>query len=138
MSTSTISQLRPPGAERRRHRVVIIGAGFGGLAVARGLRGEAVDVTLVDANNFHTFQPLAYQVATAGLAPDDIGHAIRGVFHRQRNVDVVMARVVDVDLDERAVHTAAGATIEYDTLVIAAGAVSHDFGIPGSPTTRWS
>ncbi len=60
-------------------RVVVIGAGFGGLAAARGLLGEPVDVTLVDANNFHTFQPLLYQVATAGLDSENVAYAIRGI-----------------------------------------------------------
>ena len=93
-----------------RHRVVIVGAGFGGLAVARGLRDVPVDVTIVDANNFHTFQPLLYQVATAGLDADDVGYPVRGIFRRQRNVDVRMARVVGVDLDRRLVVHRATAT----------------------------
>jgi NADH:ubiquinone reductase (H+-translocating) len=127
----TINQVTHPTRSDRRHRVVVIGAGFGGLAVARGLRDEAVDVTLIDANNFHTFQPLVYQVATAGLAVDDIAHATRGVFHHQHNVDVLMARVTEIDLERREVHTTAGVSVDYDSLVIAVGAVSHDFGTPG-------
>ena len=62
----------------RRHRVVVVGAGFGGLAVAKGLAGSPVDVVVIDANNFHTFQPLLYQVATVGLDADDIAHPVRG------------------------------------------------------------
>lgn len=115
----------------RRHRVVIIGAGFGGLAVARGLRRAPVDVVLVDANNFHTFQPLLYQVATAGLDVDDVAYAVRGIFRRQRNVEVRMARVTGIDTAEQRVLVDVGAPIEYDTLVVAAGAVTTDFGIPG-------
>jgi NADH:ubiquinone reductase (H+-translocating) len=80
------------------HRVVVIGAGFGGLRVARGLAGAPVEVTIVDANNFHTFQPLLYQVATAGLDLDDIAYPVRGIFRRQRNVSVRMAAVTGVDL----------------------------------------
>src|SRR6478752_1516270 len=114
-----------------RHRVVIVGAGFGGLAVARKLRGAPVDVTIVDANNFHTFQPLLYQVATAGLGADDIGYPVRGIFRRQRNVDVRMGRVVGIDLDRRVVHTEPGGPLEFDSLVVAAGAVSTSFGVPG-------
>jgi len=114
-----------------RQHVVIIGAGFGGLAVARGLRGAAVDVTIVDANNFHTFQPLLYQVATAGLDGDDVGYPVRGIFRRQRNVAVRMARVTGVDLHRQLVFTEPGDPLEYDTLVVAAGAVTASFGVPG-------
>lgn len=115
----------------RRHRVVVVGAGFGGLAVVKGLRDQPVDVVLVDAHNFHTFQPLLYQVATAGLDVDDIAYAIRGIFRRQRNVEVRMARVTGVDTDARVVHCDVGAPLEYDTLVVAAGAVSTSYGVPG-------
>jgi NADH dehydrogenase len=116
---------------QRRHRVVVIGAGFGGLAVVKGLRDEPVDVVLVDAHNFHTFQPLLYQVATAGLDVDDIAYAVRGIFRKQRNVTVRMARVTGVDAEARLVHTDAGGPIEYDTLVMAVGAVTTSFGVPG-------
>ncbi len=113
------------------HRVVVIGAGFGGLRVARGLAGAPVAVTIVDTNNFHTFQPLLYQVATAGLDLDDIAYPVRGIFRRQRNVSVRMATVTAVDLRARRITTDRGSPLEYDTLVVAAGTVSHDFGIPG-------
>ena len=115
----------------RRHRVVVIGAGFGGLAVTRGLADQPVDVVLVEANNFHTFQPLLYQVATAGLDADDIGYAVRGIFRRQRNVTVRMARVTGADLVERTVQLDRGGPLPYDHLVVAAGAVTHTFGVPG-------
>ncbi len=114
-----------------RPQVVVIGAGFGGLAAARALRAGAVDVTIVDANNFHTFQPLLYQVATAGLGADDIAHAVRGIFRRQPNVTFRMARVGSIDLERRLVHTDRGEPLGYDQLVIAAGAVSSTFGVPG-------
>ena len=114
-----------------RHRVVVIGAGFGGLAVVRGLRRAAVDVTLIDAHNFHTFQPLLYQVATAGLDADDVAYAVRGIFRRQHNVDVRMGRVVGIDVQQRLVQTTNGPPIPYDTLVVAAGAVSTSYGVPG-------
>ena len=109
----------------------MVGAGFGGLAVTRGLRDQPVDVILVEANNFHTFQPLLYQVATAGLDADDIGYAVRGIFRRQRNVTVRMARVVGADLDARTVMLDHGDPLAYDHLVVAAGAVTHTFGVPG-------
>jgi NADH:quinone reductase (non-electrogenic) len=115
--------------------VVVIGAGFGGLAVTRGLRNAPVDVDIVDANNFHLFQPLLYQVATAGLDTDDVAYAVRGVFRRQHNVTVHVATVTAVDLDARTVtlDRGDGATDElrYDTLVVAAGAVSTSYGIEG-------
>jgi NADH dehydrogenase len=114
-----------------RHRVVVIGAGFGGLSAAKALADAPVDVVLVDANNFHTFQPLLYQVATAGLDADDVAFPARGIFHRQRNVDFRMRRVAGVDLDERVVHLSGGASLGYDHLVLAAGAVSAHYGIPG-------
>lgn len=119
----------------RRHRVVIVGAGFGGLAAAKGLRQSPVDVEIVDANNFHLFQPLLYQVATAGLDADDVAYAVRGVFRRQRNVNVQMAKVTGVDLDRRVVSVVRGTGVtdelSYDSLVLAAGAVSTTYGIPG-------
>lgn len=126
--------------------MVVVGAGFGGLAVARALRRSDIDVTVVDANNFHTFQPLLYQVATAGLNDDDVAHPIRKVFHDRskwvpwrrgdaasgrRSTVVVMGRVVDVDTGGRSVGLADGRSIPYDTLVLAAGAVTADFGVPG-------
>jgi NADH dehydrogenase len=112
-------------------RVVVVGAGFGGLAAVKGLRDAPVAVTLVDANNFHTFQPLLYQVATAGLDVDDVAYPVRGIFRRQRNVTVRMARVTGIDLDSRVVHVDRGSPLSYDYLVVAAGAVSNDYGVPG-------
>src|SRR6478736_4130536 len=74
-------------AIERRHRVVVIGAGFGGLETVKSLADTPIDVVLVDANNFHTFQPLLYQVATAGLDSDDIAYPVRGVVAKQDNAD---------------------------------------------------
>lgn len=121
---------------QRRQRVVVIGAGFGGLAVAKGLRKEAVDVVLVDQHNFHTFQPLLYQVATAGLGADDIASPVRGIVRRHRNVTFQMGTVTAIDVAARTVAVATGdgrpaQTVRYDTLVVAAGAVSDSFGVPG-------
>src|SRR3954471_6509723 len=113
-----------------RHRVVVIGAGFGGLAEAKALHDAPLDVTLGDANNFHTFQPLLYQVATAGLDADDVAFPARGIFHHQPNVNFRMERVTGGDLDGRIVHLADG-DVAFDHLVMAAGAVSADYGVPG-------
>src|SRR5262245_61246495 len=123
----------------RRHHVVIVGAGFGGLAAAKGLKRCPVDVEIIDARNFHLFQPLLYQVATAGLDADDVAYAVRGVFRHQRNVDVRMAKVVAAALDRKilVVEHANGsdepgrAEVAYDSLVLAAGAVSTTYGVSG-------
>ena len=113
--------------------VLVIGAGFGGIAVADGLRGAPVRVTLVDANNFHTFQPLLYQVATAGLDVADVAHPIRNIFpgRRRSHVRVAVGEVTAIDPSAKAVTLHDGRRIEYDTLVLAAGAVTADFGVPG-------
>jgi NADH dehydrogenase len=136
-----------------------VGAGFGGLNVAKdlikGRRGSGlldvrapltagpsrplgpirrdgpVDVLVVDANNFHTFQPLLYQVATAGLGEDDIAQPVRRVVASHRAVSVLLGRVDAVDLERRMVHTAEGDELFYEHLVLAPGAVTADFGIPG-------
>jgi NADH dehydrogenase len=111
--------------------VVVVGAGFGGLNAVRALRHADVHVTLVDANNFHLFQPLLYQVATAGLDVDDIAYPVRGTLRRQRNARFRLGRVTGVDLEGRTVTLRDGATLDYDVLVIAIGAVSASFGVPG-------
>lgn len=116
-------------AKHDRHRVVILGGGFAGLAVARGLRGAAVDVTLVDRRNFHLFQPLLYQVATGGLSPAEISMPLRSVLKRQDNATVLMTEAEDLDPDRRRVLLATG-ELPYDTLVIATGARHHYFGHP--------
>ena len=112
----------------KRLRVVILGAGFGGLEAARALARAPVDVTLVDRHNHHLFQPLLYQVATAALSPGDIAWPVRAVFRRQRNVTVVMAEVTEVDPAARLVHTGEGLAIAYDLLVLATGATHSYFG----------
>jgi NADH dehydrogenase len=111
--------------------VIVVGAGFGGLAAAKGLAHAPVDVLVVDANNFHTFQPLLYQVATAGLDADDVAYAVRGTLRRQDNVDVRLGRVERIDLAGRSVHLDDGSDLPYDSLVLAAGAVTATFGVPG-------
>ncbi len=112
-------------------KVVIIGAGFGGLAAAKALEKAPVDVVVVDQRNHHTFQPLLYQVATAGLGVDDICYTTRGIFHRQANARAIRAKVTDIDLSSRKVLTAEGPPLDYDHLVLAFGAVTADFGVPG-------
>ena len=112
-------------------RVVCVGAGFGGLRLAQELDGEPVEVTLVDRNNYHLFQPLLYQVATAALEAEEIAHAVRGVFHGQGNVRFRMAQATGVDWDARELLTAQGEPIPFDRLVVAAGAETASFGVPG-------
>ena len=110
-----------------RHRVVIVGGGFGGLYAAKALHDPGVEVVLVDRRNFHLFQPLLYQAATGGLSPADIAHPLRSILKRRRNVNVLLGEVVDFDLAARRLLLGEG-ELEYDTLVVAAGAVSHYFG----------
>ncbi|WP_229678011.1 NAD(P)/FAD-dependent oxidoreductase [Caldovatus sediminis] len=115
-------------------RVVIVGAGFGGLEAARTLaraRRAAVEVTLVDRQNHHLFQPLLYQVATAALSPGDIAWPVRSIFRRRRNVTVIMAEVTGVDAKARQVRTREGLVIPYDALVLATGTTHSYFGHDG-------
>jgi NADH dehydrogenase len=107
--------------------VVIIGGGFGGLYAARALRGTAVDVTLVDQRNFHLFQPLLYQVATAGLSPGDITSALRWVLRGQQNARVWLAKAIGLDAERQRVILEDG-ELSYDTLLLATGARHHYFG----------
>ena len=110
---------------------MVIGGGFAGLAATRRLGGHALAVTLVDQHNFHTFLPLLYQVATAGLEPADIAYPVRTVFGRDPNVTFRHGRAVGVDLDARLVSLADGDTLAYDHLVVASGAAAQFFGIDG-------
>jgi NADH:ubiquinone reductase (H+-translocating) len=108
-------------------RVVIVGAGFGGIACARALRHAPASITLIDRQNYHLFQPLLYQVATAGLSPADIAIPIRTIFRDQFNAKVILATVSGVDTGRREV-LADGLSIPYDHLVIATGATHSYFG----------
>ncbi len=110
--------------------VVIIGGGFGGLNAAQKLSKYPVNITVLDRKNHHTFQPLLYQVATAGLSPGEIAAPIRGVLRRHKNVRVLMGEAVGFDLDGKLVRLRDGSTISYDYLVIAAGATHSYFGHP--------
>lgn len=108
-------------------RVVIVGGGFGGLAVARALKGLPAEITLVDRQNHHCFQPLLYQVATAVISPADIAWPIRGILRGQHNTRILMAEVNSVDTEARLVHTDS-VTLPYDYLVLATGSTHYYFG----------
>jgi NADH:ubiquinone reductase (H+-translocating) len=108
-------------------RVVIVGAGFGGLNAAQALAKAPVQITVIDRANHHTFQPLLYQVATAGLSPGEIAAPIRSILRSHKNVQVLMAEVTGFDLDRRVVKTS-DADIPYDYLIVAAGAAHSYFG----------
>jgi len=139
MNDHAAHDLQVPGAARRvpdRPHVVIVGAGFGGLTAARGLARVPVEVTLIDRRNHHLFQPLLYQVATAGLSPADIAWPIRRLVRRQRNVRVLLGEVTGVNRAAKRVRID-GREIPYDLLVIATGAsyayFGHDEWAPHAP-----
>jgi NADH dehydrogenase len=107
--------------------VVILGGGFGGLNAARALSGAPVRVTLIDRRNHHLFQPLLYQVATAALNPSDIAVPIRRILRRQKNVEVLLAEALSIDLSTRVVTLDEG-SVSYDYLIVATGARHSYFG----------
>ena len=111
-----------------RPRIVIVGEGFGGLSAAKALRGADADVVLIDRKNHHLFQPLLYQVATAGLSPADIAHPVRAALRGADNIEIRMDEVMDVDVEGRSVITASGAEIAYDHLILSTGSVYSYFG----------
>ena len=116
-----------------RPQVVIVGAGFGGLAAARGLAKAPVEVTLVDRDNFTTFQPLLYQVATSGLNAADVAHPVRGLFHKQANAAFRKATVTGVDWGRRRVVLADDPDgLPFDHLIVAGGAVNTWYGVSGA------
>jgi NADH:ubiquinone reductase (H+-translocating) len=112
-------------------QVVVIGAGFAGIRAVRRLASEPVGVTLVDRHNYNTFQPLLYQVATAGIDEGGVAHTIRAIFADNENVDVQLGAVVGIDFNERLVELEDSSSLRYDALILAAGATTNDFGIPG-------
>jgi NADH dehydrogenase len=120
----------------RRHRVVVVGGGFGGLHAVRALRGAPVEITLVDRRNYHLFQPLVYQVATGALSPGEIAVPLRHIFQRDRNVRVILGEVTRIDLHDRQLlyrpadsdHGGDRGTLAYDSLVVAAGSSYSYFG----------
>ncbi len=111
-----------------KHRVVILGGGFGGLAAAQKLKRAPVDVTLIDRRNFHLFQPLLYQVATGSLSPGEIAAPLRGVLSRQKNTRVLLGEAVDVDPHAKRVLLRDGAAFECDTLIVATGTQTSYYG----------
>lgn len=112
----------------KKHRVVILGGGFGGLRAARALKRAPVDITLIDRRNYYLFQPLLYQVATGSLSPGEIAAPLRSVLSRQKNVHVLLGEAVDIDPDARRVLLDDGASFDYDSLVVATGSQSFYFG----------
>jgi NADH dehydrogenase len=134
--TQTVHRTSSPPAESPsevgKHRVVIVGGGFGGLYAAQQLGRAAVDVTLIDKRNFHLFQPLLYQVATGGLSPGDIASPLRGVLSRQKNTRVLMGEVVDIDPHGKTVsyrdEVITNGQLPYDSLIIATGMSHFYFG----------
>ena len=118
-----------PNLSTERRRVVVIGAGFGGLTAAKTLARAAFDVTVIDQHNYHLFQPLLYQVATAGLSPADIASPIRSILRDQKNTTVVLARVSGIDVGQRHV-CAETLRFAFDDLIVATGARHAYFGHP--------
>src|SRR2546426_8338175 len=104
-----------------KHRIVILGGGFGGLAAAQKLKRAPVEITLIDRRNFHLFQPLLYQVATGSLSPGEIAAPLRGVLSRQKNTRVLLGEAVDIDPEEKRVILRDGDTYAYDSLIVATG-----------------
>jgi NADH:ubiquinone reductase (H+-translocating) len=111
---------------------VVIGAGFAGLHAVKALAGQPVEITIVDQHNFHTFLPLLYQVATAGLEPSDVAYPVRAIFGHQLNVTFRHCRVTDIYLDAATVEFADGSSVPYDYLVVATGAAAAFLDIPGA------
>jgi NADH dehydrogenase len=120
--------------DKTKHRVVIVGGGFAGLGCAQRLADhEDIDVTLIDRNNYHQFQPLLYQVATSLLSSSDVAHSLREVFASQDNVHVKLAEISAVDTATKTVTSTDGETWTGDALVLAAGSQPNFFGTPGAP-----
>src|ERR1700758_2416844 len=115
-------------APAKPHRVVIVGAGFGGLEAAFGLAGAPVEITLIDRRNHHLFQPLLYQVATASLATSEIAWPIRHLLRKRKDVTTLLALVAGIDSGARKIRFEDGGAIAYDTLVLATGARHAYFG----------
>src|SRR5207245_2276 len=112
----------------KKHRVVILGGGFGGLAAAQKLKRAPVEVTLIDRRNFHLFQPLLYQVATGSLSPGEIAAPLRSVLRRQKNASVLLGEAVDVDPQAKRVILRDGDTYAYDSLIVATGSQTSYYG----------
>ncbi|HEX8600185.1 MAG TPA: NAD(P)/FAD-dependent oxidoreductase [Chloroflexia bacterium] len=127
-ATETRAVKQQPKSKRsRRPRVVIVGAGFGGLNAARELGNKGVDVLVLDCNNYHGFWPLLYQVATSAIESEAIAYPVRAILRKYRNMNFRMNAVTGVDLDKKVVHTE-GRPVAYDYLVLAAGSANNYFG----------
>jgi NADH dehydrogenase len=122
--TDTAMRLEPPLA---RPRVVVVGAGFGGLSAGRALAGQDVDVLILDRNNYHGFWPLLYQVATAGLEAESIAYPVRAILRKHHNLTFEMVEVRGIDFEHKQVLTD-GTPIDYDYLILAAGSANNYFG----------
>jgi NADH:ubiquinone reductase (H+-translocating) len=113
-------------------RIVIVGAGFGGLAATKALRNAPVQITLIDRSNHHVFQPLLYQVATSVLSPSQIGSPIRAIFRKQKNAMVILGEVTGIDKDQKCVFVSdadrQAVPITYDYLILATGVTHSYFG----------
>src|ERR1043166_4270839 len=119
--------------DEKRPRVLVLGGGFGGLGAAQKLKDSDVDVVLVDKHNYHTFQPLLYQLATGLLEQSGVGHSLRDLVKKQDNARVHQATVTAIDLDARQVQFAEMEPLGYDYLVLGLGAEVNFFGVAGAP-----
>src|SRR5580700_5590236 len=115
----------------QKHRVVILGGGFGGLNAAQKLKRAPVEVTLIDRRNFHLFQPLLYQVATGSLSPGEIAAPLRGVLSRQKNTQVLLGEAADLDPHAQRVILRDGASFPYDSLIVSTGSQTSYYGNDG-------
>jgi NADH dehydrogenase len=115
----------------QRHRVIILGGGFGGLNAAQKLKRASVEVTLIDRRNFHLFQPLLYQVATGSLSPGEIAAPLRGILSRQKNTQVLLGEAADIDPDAKCVILRDGASFPYDSLIVSTGSQTSYYGNDG-------
>jgi NADH dehydrogenase len=115
----------------QKHRVIILGGGFGGLKAAQKLKRAPVKATLIDRRNFHLFQPLLYQVATGSLSPGEIAAPLRGVLSRQKNTQVLLGEAVDIDPDAKQVILRDGAAFPYDSLIVSTGSQTSYYGNDG-------
>jgi NADH dehydrogenase len=128
MNESAIETQAAESAGRVRRKVVIVGGGFAGINAAQVLGKLPVDVTLVDRKNYHTFQPLLYQVALAVLSPADIAQPIRSILRDSPNIEVLMDEVIGFEIDRKLVHLKTGAELDYDYLIVASGSTHSYFG----------
>src|SRR5215211_6535488 len=117
-------------ATSKRAKIIVIGAGFGGLYAARTLANKNGDVLLIDRHNFHLFTPLLYQVATSGLEPEEIAYPVRGIFRSKSNVRFLLGEVTGIDLNDKAVEIRTNGTTRregYDYLIVAGGSITNFF-----------